>query len=152
MKARSDSGELPQTVSSILDVYAKDCIPSLGARTQKDYLRHLNSLNQHFGSRKAVDLSPKDFVDFMNVARGRHQRNRMMSVLSESFNHAVDQGWLNSNVCKKVQRNKATSLNRYITDSAISGVHAHPDGGRESGCELDSPEVVSESPAFDRAH
>lgn len=105
------------TVSQVLDRYEKDCVPSLAPRTQKDYARHLETLRQTFGHWIADELRPKDFADFLNVKKGKIQRNRQLAVLSAAFSEAVGRWfWMERNMLKDVKRNPSTPRNRYVTD------------------------------------
>lgn len=105
------------TVSQILDRYEAECLSSLAPRTARDYARHIKHLRQTFGPLIANDLRPRDFRDFMNVKKGKIQRNRTMAVLSAAFSEAVGRWYLlERNVLRDVKRHPSSPRNRYVTD------------------------------------
>jgi len=105
------------TVGAILDRFEREYLPTLGLRTQKDYRRHLKVLRREFGERVADELKPRDFADFMNVKKGKIQRNRQLAVLSCAFSEAVGRYyWMERNVLRDVKRHPSSPRNRYVTD------------------------------------
>lgn len=105
------------TVTEILDRFERDYVPTLAERTQKDYVRHLRTLRRWFGERLANDMKPRDFRDFMDVARGKIQRNRQLAVLSCAFSEAVGRWyWCDRNPCRDVKRHSSRPRDRYVTD------------------------------------
>jgi integrase len=112
-----DSAEQRYTVSDILERFQRDYVPSLGERTQIDYGRHCRDLKRWFGHFFADDLKPKHFAEFMNVAKGRIQRNKQLAVLSCAMSEAVGRWyWAERNVCKDVKRHKSRPRDREVTD------------------------------------
>jgi integrase len=105
-----------RTVTEILDRYEKERLPLLKRRTQIDYTRHLALLRRHLGHKIAAQLTLGDLADFMNVPKGKIQRNRQLAVLSAAFTEAIGWRWLQSNVCKEVPRHVAKRRDRQLTD------------------------------------
>lgn len=106
------------TVAAILDRFERDYMPSLAPATQRGYQRCLRVLREHFGSRIASELKPKDFGPFLDVKRGKIQRNRHLAVLSCAFSEAVGRWyWLDRNVLKDVKRHPSSPRSRYVTDA-----------------------------------
>jgi len=114
-------GNRDYTVNEILDRYARVRLPLLKARTRKDYARHIDHLKEHFGEKVAGQLRIDDFTTFMDVDTGRIQRNRMLAVLSAAFTEAIRWRWLDTNVCKEVQRHEAKPRERLLTDKEFEG-------------------------------
>lgn len=59
------------TVSAILDRYQVECLPLLGHRTARDYVRHIGHLKRWYGDRIACELKPKDFASFLAIPPGK---------------------------------------------------------------------------------
>lgn len=111
------------TVSEILDRYARECVPKLAPRTQRDYARHIEHLRRAFGARIAAELKPRDFGPFLNVKKGPHQRVRQLAVLSSAFTHAVSYWFLiERNVLRDVKRIKGEPRDRLIEQHEFDGV------------------------------
>lgn len=116
-----DMQEQPHTVNEILDKFVADYIPTLSPRTQKDYAYHVRTLRQWFGHRLADELKARDFREFMEVRRGKIQRNRQLAVLSCAFSEAVGRWYLmERNPCRDVKRHPARSRTRYVTDAEFA--------------------------------
>lgn len=113
------------TVSVILDRFERDYIPTLSPRTQIDYARHVKRLRLEFGDRIAAELKPKDFGPFLDVKKGKINRNRMLAVLSCAFSEAVGRWyWLDRNVLRDVKRHPSSPRNRYVTDQEFEACKA----------------------------
>lgn len=112
-----DSTEPRYTVSDILDRFQRDYVPNLSLRTQKDYARHCRDLRRWFGHFLADDLKPRNFAEFMNVTKGKIQRNKQLAVLSCAMSEAVGRWyWAERNVCKDVKRHPSRPRDREVTD------------------------------------
>jgi integrase len=112
-----DSTEPRYTVSDILGRFKRDYVPNLGERTQIDYGRHCRDLDRWFGHFFADDLRPKHFAEFMNVTKGKIQRNKQLAVLSCAMSEAVGRWyWAERNVCKDVKRHKSRPRDREVKD------------------------------------
>lgn len=112
-----DSVEPRYTVSDILDRFQRDYFHNLGPRTQIDYGRHCRDLRRWFGHFFADDLRPKHFAEFMNVTKGRIQRNKQLAVFSVAMSEAVGRWyWAERNVCKDVKRHKSKPRSREVKD------------------------------------
>lgn len=111
------------TVNEILDRFAADYVPNeLSPRTQRDYARHIRDLRKWFGSRIADEMKPRDFAEFMNVRKGRIQRNKQLAVLSCAFGQAVGVWYLcDRNVCRDVKRHRSRPRDREVTDEEFEG-------------------------------
>jgi integrase len=105
-----------RSVTEILDRYEKDRLPLLKRRTQMDYTRMLAFLRRDLGSKVAAQLTLADLADFMNVQKGKIQRNKQLAVLSAAFTEAIGWKWLQSNVCKEVTRHVSKRRDRQLTD------------------------------------
>lgn len=121
-----DPSELT-TLRACLDRYEREVVPTLAKRTQKDYHRHLNVLRATFGDRHPGDLKPRDIGRFLDVPKGKIQRNRIVAVLSAVYSKIVGRWYVegvHSNPCMKVERNESHKRTRYITDTEYLAVYA----------------------------
>jgi integrase len=109
------------TVSEILTRYEKESIGHLTPRTQAQYSEQIAKLKLRFGNRIASTLTRQDLSDFMKSKGSREQLNKARSVLARAFHHAVhDWQWLDSNVCREVERHKwRPALRRPLSDTDL---------------------------------
>jgi integrase len=116
------------TVSAILDRYQVECLPLLGHRTARDYVRHIGHLKRWYGDRIACELKPKDFAPFLAIPPGKKgivQRIRQLAVLSSALTQAVSFWYiLDSNVLRDVKRPKRPPRDRLIEDREFEAVRA----------------------------
>lgn len=111
-----DAAEPKHTVAQILDRFQRDYVPQLSERTQRDYGRHVRDLKGWFGHLLANDLKARDFRDFMNVTRGKIQRNKQLAVLSCAFSEAVGRWyWAERNPVRDVKRHPSRPRDREVT-------------------------------------
>lgn len=114
------------TVNEILDRFAAEYVPNeLSPRTQRDYGRHIRDLRMWFGTRVADEMKPRDFAEFMNVRKGRIQRNKQLAVLSCAFSQAVGSWYMcDRNVCRDIKRHRSRPRDREVTDAEFEGFMA----------------------------
>lgn len=114
------------TVNDILDRFLAEYVPNeLSPRTQRDYQRHVRDLRHWFGHRIADEMKPRDFAEFMNVRKGRIQRNKQLAVLSCAFTQAVSVWYMcDRNVCRDVKRHRSRPRDREVTDAEFAGFMA----------------------------
>lgn len=110
------------TVNDILDKYVKERLPLLGRRTQRDYLQHIASLRQQFGTKLATELTLDDLNAHMDVEKGKIHRSRDMAVLSTALASAVKWRWIDYNIAKEVTRPKSKTRRRFVTDKELAGI------------------------------
>lgn len=104
------------TVNEVLDKFVKDYVPALSPRTQIDYGRHVRDLRKWFGLRVADELKAKDFQEFMDVRKGKIQRNKQLAVLSCAFTEAVGRWYMmERNPCRDVKRHPSKPRDREVT-------------------------------------
>lgn len=116
-----------KTMNEVFDKYIKECIPRLGARTQRDYVRHVENLRIHFGHRAPDEVRPRDVGRFLDVDTGKQHRNKQVAVLSAVFGKCVGKWYVDgvdSNPCLRVERHESHPRTRYITDSEFAAVRA----------------------------
>jgi integrase len=116
-----DTQEQQYTISQILDRFLRDYVPNLAPRTQGDYARHVRDLRKWFGHFLASELKPRHFAEFMNVTRGKKQRNKQLAVLSCAMGEAVGRWyWAEANPCRDVKRHPHRPRDREVTDKEFA--------------------------------
>lgn len=112
-------------IHDYLDRYEREIVPTLAERTQKDYHRHLKILRAEFGHRHPDSLQPRDIGRFLDVQKGRIQRQRIVAVLSACYGYMVGAWYVaQRNPCRDVKRIKNPPRDRYITDDEFATVRA----------------------------
>jgi integrase len=113
------------TVGQILDRFLSDYVPTLSPRTQRDYARHVRDLRRHFGHFMADSMKARDFRDFMDVRRGKIQRNKQLAVLSCAYSEAVGRWYMaERNPCRDVKRHTSRPRDREVTDAEYNTFRA----------------------------
>lgn len=113
------------TLRACLDRYEREVVPGLAERTQADYRRHLNILRAEFGDMHPDELQPRDVGRFLDVPKGKIQRNRVVSVLSAVYSKMVGRWYVaERNPCLKVERNESHKRTRYVSDAEFLAVRA----------------------------
>jgi len=114
-----------QTMSDLFDRYEREIVPTLEPRTQKDYRRHLLVLRKVFGHMPPNDVQPRHVGQFLDVDKGKIQRNRQVAVLSAVFSKAVGRWYCaDRNPCQHVERNPSKPRDRNVTDAEYATVYA----------------------------
>lgn len=113
-----------RTMADLFDRYEREVIPTLEPRTQKDYRRHLLVLRRHFGHMLPNDMQPRDVGQFLDVQKGKIQRNRMVAVLSAVCSKAVGRWYvMERNPCQNVERNPSKPRDRAVTNDEFAAVY-----------------------------
>lgn len=113
------------TLADCFDRYAREVIPTLAPRTQKDYARHVALLKATFGHMRPNDLVPKDIGQFLDRPKGKIQANRQVAVLSAIYSKMVGRWYVaDKNPCQHVERNESHCRTRYVTDQEFIAVRA----------------------------
>ena len=114
-------------MNEVFDRYDRECVPLLGARTQRDYLRHTQALRRDFGNFVPGTIKPRDVGRWLDVPRGKIHRAKVCAVLSAVMGMAVSSWYLDgcdSNPCSKVKRHRNPPRSRYVADDEFQAVRA----------------------------
>ncbi len=114
-----------QRLSSVMDTYIKEELPSRKPLTQSDYLTSIALLRPVFGEMFPEDVEPKDIYAFMRMRNAPVRSNRDVAVLSNVMNQAIKIGLINTNPCKQVRRNVENPRTREVLDSEIVAFLPH---------------------------
>lgn len=109
----------PITMNDLFNRYAKECIPKLAPRSQRDYSSIMVTLRQSFGHFAPADVKPRHIVAFLDVDKGKVRRNRMVTILSTVFKKAMCKWCIEDdlrNPCVGVERHETSPRTRYVTD------------------------------------
>jgi integrase len=113
------------TLADCFDRYAREVIPTLAPRTQKDYARHVALLRATFGHMRPDELKKIDIGRFLDRPKGLIQANRQVAVLSAIYAKMVGKWYVcETNPCIGVERNPSKRRTRYITDAEFAAVYA----------------------------
>jgi integrase len=113
------------TLNDCFDRYELEVVPTLEPRTQKDYRKHLAVLRKTFGHMAPNDVLPRHVGQFLDVSKGKIQRNRMVAVLSAVYTKAVGRWYVaDRNPCTKVERNPSKPRDRNVTDAEFAAMYA----------------------------
>jgi integrase len=114
------------TMNDVFDRYERDVLPTLQPRTQVDYRRHLLRLRKVFGQMGPDEVEPRHIGQFLDVDRGKIQRNRMVALLSAVYSKAVGRWYVaKRNPCRDVERNPSRKRDRYVTDAEYQAFRDH---------------------------
>lgn len=105
-------------MNELFDRYARECIPDLSWRSQRDYLSIIELLRKHFGHLEPREVKPRHIVNFLDVPKGRIHRNRMVMILSVVFQKAIGKWCVEDdlrNPCQGVERWPTKPRTRYVT-------------------------------------
>jgi integrase len=112
------------TLNDVFDRYEREVLPTKESRTQKDYRRHLVVLRKKFGHMGPNDLLPEHVGRFLDVERGKIQRNRMVSLLSAIYTKAVGRWYVaKANPCIGVERNESQPRDRLVSDAEFAAFY-----------------------------
>jgi hypothetical protein len=102
--------EPPKTLAYIFAKYADEGMLELKPPTQKQYLYYLfGILDQIFGHMAPGDLEPTHVAQYLERRKLKGAAvsgNRERACLSSVFEFAMRRGWVNSNPCRGVRRNR----------------------------------------------
>ncbi|HEX2652984.1 MAG TPA: hypothetical protein VHN11_04965, partial [Xanthobacteraceae bacterium] len=111
------------TVNDLIVRYRDEEMGHLAKRTHRDYLRNLEILSEKFGHLEAEALKPKDVGQFMDVRKGRIQRGKIVSVLSNIYRLAAGKWFLvEHNPCQNLVMPKSKPRTRYVTQQEFDAV------------------------------
>jgi integrase len=113
------------TIAACIDRYQRDGMSSLAPRTQQNYRRHLDQLRRDFGTMGVPELTPRVLAGWMDVPKGKIQRNRQLAVLSAVLTKAVRRYFLaESNPCRDVDRHPSKPRDRLVSDEEYAAWRA----------------------------
>lgn len=90
----------------------------LSSGTQKGYLGYIDrALRPVFGEMVPGDLAPVHVAQYLEMRKDQEagvSGNRELACLSSAYNFGMRQGWVESNPCRGVRRNKEKPKDRYV--------------------------------------
>lgn len=115
--------ERPATYGQVMMRYVSDALPELKAASRPEYERILTGrLQHHFGSMILGTLKPTHVAQYLELRKKEGAPvggNRERAVLGSVLSWAMRFGWIDSNPCHGVRRNRETPSRVYVTDVAF---------------------------------
>jgi integrase len=110
----------PGTLGELMNVYRAAGMDDLKPATKADYLNILTRLDHHFGKMRIGTLKSSQVAVFLETrrkrGRGATRANREFAVLASVHKFGMRQGWVESNPCHGVSRNKERPRKRYVAN------------------------------------
>lgn len=113
-------------IGGMIDRFMLTELPKYSDKTQDDYRRWCGDLRRVFGDTGLEDVKPHHLTAYLRRATHKVQANRQISLLSRMFSVAINEwGWLETNPCREVHRNREEHRARYITDAELAQLRKH---------------------------
>lgn len=116
--------DTPQTLGDVMKLYVTAGMEDLRPATRADYIKIISRLLITFGGVIVGQLKGRDIAMWLEARRkagkGKTRANREFAVLSSVHKFAMRHGWVDSNPCHGVPRNKEKPRKRYVTDAEFS--------------------------------
>lgn len=115
--------ERPATYGQVMIKYIGEALPELKPASQPEYERIITTrLQHHFGSMILGTLRPSHVAQYLEMRKQQGAPvggNRERAVLGSVCSWGMRFGWLESNPCHGVRRNRETPSRVYVTDAAF---------------------------------
>jgi len=126
--AELEGSQAPEDASLMkyaFDQYARDILPNLGIRTQKEYGKCLKQLRAAFDPAPINALSSGAVARYRDARSAKVRANREIAVLSIVFNFAREWGFTsNENPCTGIRKNKEAPRTYYAEADVWDAVYA----------------------------
>ncbi len=110
------------TVSKGIDRYLIEVLPKHAKTTRREYIRHANQVRPVFGCMELSDVTGQHIAQYRDNRSKPISANRELAFLSTVFSKCLDWGWLQSNPCHGIRRNKESKREKYVLDSEIEKI------------------------------
>lgn len=129
--------DVARTISTLLDRYALEVVPTKGVRTQVENNRAIRNLRAVFGAMALTAIQPQHIYKYVDTRRKtRIAANRAVDVLSHAFTKAVEWGCIARHPFKgEVRLEGEKPRTRYVEDWELIEVLAL-DSKRKKGSVL----------------
>lgn len=113
----------PATYGQVMIRYLGEALPELKPASRPEYERIITArLHHHFGHMILGTLEPHHVAQYLELRKQQEAPvggNRERAVLGSVCSWAMRFGWLKSNPCHGVRRNRETPSRVYVTDAAF---------------------------------
>jgi integrase len=120
------TGDNPGSLGQIMALYIARQLPELKPASRPEYVRIIeNRLQHHFGHMIPSELEPAHVAQYLEMRKREGAPvggNRERAVLGSVMSWAMRFGWVRSNPCHGVRRNREIPARRYVTDEELRGV------------------------------
>ncbi len=117
------TGEHPGSLGQIMALYIARALPELRPASRPEYVRIIeNRLQHHFGHMLPDQLEPSHVAQYLEMRKRDGAPvggNRERAVLGSVLSWAMRFGWVRSNPCHGVRRNREAPSRRYVTDAEL---------------------------------
>ncbi len=107
-------------------LYIARAVPELKPASRPEYVRIIeNRLQHHFGHMMPGELDPSHVAQYLEMRKREGAPvggNRERAVLGSIMGWAMRFGWVRSNPCHGVRRNRERPSRRYVTDAELRAV------------------------------
>lgn len=114
------TADKPASLGQVMNLYIARGMNEIKASTKARYLTSVERLRHHFGHMRVGTLKPTHVAQFLETRKREGSpvtANRERAVLSSIHEFGMRQGWIESNPCRGVRRNKERPRERYVTDA-----------------------------------
>lgn len=121
--ARLPLAGAPTTIHELLIAYQRHGMAELRPATAREYRRILSGrLAHHFGHMAPQALLPRHVAQYLELRKDDGHGtmgNRERAVLSSVYEFALRRGWVDTNPCRGIRRNKERPSQRLVTDAEL---------------------------------
>lgn len=111
-------------VGYAIDQYVKQVLPTLGVRTQEEYMKCIKQLRSAFENAPIGAIRPSDIARYRDARTAKVRANREIAVLSSIYNLAREWGYTtNENPCTGVRKNKEVPRDYYAEADVWNAVY-----------------------------
>lgn len=118
------TGDRPGSLGQIMGLYIARALPDLKPASRPDYVRIITGrLMHHFGHMLPGELEPHHVAQYLEMRKQEGAPaggNRERAVLGSVMSWAMRFGWVRSNPCHGVRRNRESPSRRYVTDAELA--------------------------------
>jgi integrase len=120
------TGDHPGSLGQIMGLYIARAVPELKPASRPEYVRIIQRrLMHHFGHMLPDELEPSHVAQYLEMRKREGAPvggNRERAVLGSILSWAMRFGWVKSNPCYGVRRNREKPATRYVTDAELRDV------------------------------
>lgn len=120
------TGDNPGSVGQLMALYIARALPELRPASRPEYLRIIqNRLQHHFGHMVPDAIEASHIAQYLEMRKREGAPtggNRERAVLGSVLSWGMRFGWVRSNPCHGVRRNRETPSKRYVTDAELRAV------------------------------
>lgn len=115
-----------KTFNAALDKFlASKDFNALAKNTQRSYRAQESILRKTFGHMNCSSITPAHIYQYLDKHPSPSSANVGVNVIAKSLTIVMKYGWINSNPCATVSRNRTESRGRYLNDAEYQLISQH---------------------------